>query len=838
MDFNKLRTQKQKTKVIDPIDIFRRLAKPAGINDLYTSQAEVLSAWFNCRSEKDTVLKLHTGGGKTLVGLLVAQSTLNETGEPVLYLTPNTQLVKQTIEKANAIGISAVAYESGKPLNDAFVNGNAIMVATYKALFNGKSKFGIRGSANSQNVAAVILDDAHAAFSIIRESFTLEVIAKKNRTLFENLSNLFRSAFKEVDRLGTFDDILTGSEFAVLEVPYWAWNQKIEVVRELLKPEIDNYDMVWPLLRDNLHLCHVLISRKSFTITPIQPLINLFPTFFDAKRRIFMSATIADDSDIISTFDAGVKSVKSALTSRSLAGISERMILVPDLMRFKTNSKDVITKLLEWTSEMNLGSIILTASDKSAQDWADVATIAKGSQEAEKFISELQRRVTSGPIVFANRYDGMDLPGDSCRLLIMSRLPMGTSNYDLFKSSALFGGDSVIKMMAQRIEQGIGRGSRGSGDYCVVILTGADLSGWISKETNFGFLTSATKAQIDIGIQMSKEIENLEDLKELIQQSYDRKKDWVEYHAETLAELIDENAKSNLHLEQALVERKAVNLWQDGYFEKAIYKIEDFLANSTNLDNQSRGWMRQLSARIANNWGNFELSEEKQRDAYSLNRNLIRPRVLPPYRTLPLPGDQAKSIIEQLSSFHNRRGFIKAFDYNASFLHADASANQFEKALCDLGKMIGIEAERYDNNGEGPDVLWLLPNKSGFVIEAKSRKNDKNSLTKAEHGQLLVAAEWFGKNYPTYTCIRVSVHPKNHATKAAVAGYSYVLTYDKLAALIADARLIISLLSESLKNKDDLLVECENLLLKSNVRFDQLATSYLVPFKELDNDKI
>ena len=65
VDFNKLRTQKIKSKAIDPIEIFRRLPKPPGINNLYTSQAEVLQAWFGRRTERDTVLKLHTGGGKT-----------------------------------------------------------------------------------------------------------------------------------------------------------------------------------------------------------------------------------------------------------------------------------------------------------------------------------------------------------------------------------------------------------------------------------------------------------------------------------------------------------------------------------------------------------------------------------------------------------------------------------------------------------------------------------------------------------------------------------------------------------------------------------------------------
>src|SRR5215510_4388698 len=115
VDFEKLRTKKNKAKAIDPIEIFRRLPKPPGINDLYTSQAEVLKAWFPKRTDRDVVLKLHTGGGKTLVGLLLAQSSINEVGDPVLYLAVNTQLVNQTLQKAKSYGIDAVPYVSRAP---------------------------------------------------------------------------------------------------------------------------------------------------------------------------------------------------------------------------------------------------------------------------------------------------------------------------------------------------------------------------------------------------------------------------------------------------------------------------------------------------------------------------------------------------------------------------------------------------------------------------------------------------------------------------------------------------------------------------------------------------
>jgi replicative superfamily II helicase len=832
VDFEKLRTKKKKAKAIEPLEIFRRLPKPPGINDLYTSQAEVLQTWFERRNDRDVVLKLHTGGGKTLVGLLMAQSTLNETGEPVLYLAPTVQLVNQTLEKAKAHGIAAVAYERNKPLKDDFINANAIMVATYRALFNGRSKFGLRGGGQPQGVSAVILDDAHVAFSVVRESFTLDVDSAADRPRYESLAGLFRRAFRDTDRLGTFDDIVSGAEYAVLEVPYWAWHEQLDAVREQLKSDADQYTLVWPLLRDQLHLCHALISRNAFTITPILPLVNAFPTFSEAPRRIYMSATIADNSEIVRTFDANPQSVQNALTSRSLAGVSERMILIPDLMSFKFDVRAAIKRLAEWTSKQNLGAIILVPSDKAAAQWSDVATVAEGSQNVETLVEALQAGKTSGPAVFANRYDGIDLPGNSCRLLIMNGLPMGTSSYELFRASALYGGATITRMLAQRIEQGIGRGARGSGDHCVVLLAGADLAAWIAKDANFRFLTSATRAQLTMGAEISKEVEDLKDLAQTIKRSFDRDQGWTEYHAETLAELIDEDTPDKLRFSQAAAERKAINLWHDGYHEQAITRIEKALSEAQGLDLQTRGWMEQLAARIADRWGHSDRAEDLQRQAYASNRNLLRPRVRPPYRPLPIPNAQEHAIVQQIGGYRLRRGFLKSFEDIVVHLHHNASSNQFEQALAELASMIGVSADRHDTNGEGPDVLWLLPSRVGVVIEAKSRKKEKNALTKEEHGQLLIAAEWFANNYPNYRCVRVSVHPQNWATKAAVAGASHALTYEKLAALISDARVLLTALCESQLSDADLVAECSHLLAQSPLNADRLVDSYLVTFEE------
>src|SRR5260221_14701435 len=114
VDFRKLRSTKVQPPATDPLEIFRRLPKPPEIADLYTSQAEVLRAWYDRQDERDLVIKLHTGGGKTLVGLLIAQSIMNKTHAPVLYLSPTTQLVEQIAEKAKSYSIPVVVYEKEK----------------------------------------------------------------------------------------------------------------------------------------------------------------------------------------------------------------------------------------------------------------------------------------------------------------------------------------------------------------------------------------------------------------------------------------------------------------------------------------------------------------------------------------------------------------------------------------------------------------------------------------------------------------------------------------------------------------------------------------------------
>ncbi|MGO2095092.1 MAG: DEAD/DEAH box helicase family protein [Mammaliicoccus sciuri] len=830
VNFKKLDNYESKKDPIIPEDIINRHRKPEYFNDLFSNQKEILNNWYENRNNRDTVIKLHTGGGKTLVGLLIAQSTMNELREPVLYLTPNNQLVQQTIIMAKDFGIPTVTYQKGKPLDSEFINGKSIMVASYQSLFNGKSKFGVArsGPGVPQEIGGIILDDAHTSFPILRESFTIRLDA--GTEVYRELIEIFREDFKKIDRLGTYEDVISNKESNVLEVPFEAWISKFSNIKEILVRNNISDNIQWPLLRDHLNMCHALVSSKEVVITPILPLIDQFPSFTNCKRRIYMSATITDDSDLIRMFNADNTSVQKPLRSSSLAGISERMILTPEFMPFDYN--DEINKtLIKWLVEQkSINSIILTPSFKESEKYESIGQIIESN--IDNIVEKLKSGHLNKPVVFSNRYDGIDLPQDACRLLVMSGLPRGNSTYEMYLSSVLSDDSTIASILAQRIEQGMGRAARGSGDHCIVLLLGNDLFSWISKEKNFNKLTNATKAQLRVGEMVSKAIGSPNELAQTILQGIERDQDWITHHNTKLSEMMNED-NFVMNFDLAEVERKALNLWKNGYHDKAIDKIEKYLEKS-DLNERLRGWHEYNIARISYDWNNTKKSEDMHKQAFFHNSNLNRPVTPPPYRKITIPGKQSKEIVRKIGNYRKRLGHLATFDEIVKNLHKDATSNQFEKALDDLGKVLGFNSQRLDNNGSGPDLLWLISDRQAIIIEAKSRKKEKTAFNKAEHGQLLVAGEWFKKEYPKYDYILASIHPNADATPNAWADSTYVLTYKNLNSLIDETRALMKKLVSSQLNENDLEIECETLLASSNLSPDNLIAKYFKNFTPLN----
>jgi replicative superfamily II helicase len=71
----------------DPRKIFTALKRDtAKFKRPSDEQGDVFDAWYGKRGRTDNTLKMNTGSGKTVVGLLCLQSSLNEGVGPAVYV--------------------------------------------------------------------------------------------------------------------------------------------------------------------------------------------------------------------------------------------------------------------------------------------------------------------------------------------------------------------------------------------------------------------------------------------------------------------------------------------------------------------------------------------------------------------------------------------------------------------------------------------------------------------------------------------------------------------------------------------------------------------------------
>ena len=146
VDFKKRLAGKKAGKEIDPAKLYETLDRAHDKGPLRPSQLSALNDWFAThRKDRDVIVKLHTGQGKTLVGLLMLQSRLNSDEGPVVYLCPDNFLIDQTCEQAKQFGLATCRADPELP--DAFLNSEKILVTSVQKLFNGLTKFGLNRKA-------------------------------------------------------------------------------------------------------------------------------------------------------------------------------------------------------------------------------------------------------------------------------------------------------------------------------------------------------------------------------------------------------------------------------------------------------------------------------------------------------------------------------------------------------------------------------------------------------------------------------------------------------------------------------------------------------------------
>jgi tetratricopeptide (TPR) repeat protein len=761
MDFSNISVKKREQLPIDPIEIFHKakISDP-NINDLWLAQGDALREWHASRNIPDIGVVLNTGAGKTLVGLLIAQSLVNETHSQVLYACSSIQLVEQTAEKAIGYGLGVTTYFGGNFSNDLFLQGKAPCITTYQALFNGRSIF------FRKEISAVIFDDAHAAEHLLRDHFSLQISRSNFPAQFSEIVELFRSYHRDIGKglsYGELSDSISGTLFFI--PPFVVQTHIHELQRILGAAGLaagTNTMFAWEHLKDHIDVCCLLISSSSITITPPVVPVQTLPYFEKKTRRVFLSATLGASDAFARTFG---KSPDLVISPATTAGECERMILMPSRLDSCVDDVELSKRLLAHRK-----SLIMVPTYARAEKWAGFANPPDKAHVTEA-VNEFKANTASVKLLLAARYDGVDLPGDTCRIMVIDDLPMGVGPLERYLWEYLNLSNTFRTSIASRIVQSFGRISRGMSDHGVVVLTGDRLVQWILVPRNAAILPPFLQKQISLGYEVSEKAQTEADFSAAIDKMLNRDEGWCDAYADFLSNAEAEKNSDDNSVLTKLANNEAhyaVHMWNRDY-ENAIKCLRGSLDDAFNVSASTGAWHSLWLGYAYSLSGDNDSAEELYRRSHSAQRN-IPP--LPPMVNARDTQVFPSQVIEAAQLFIKRAdsalGTPRNMETGLAHLDGSGSSGQTEEGLRVLGELLGMTSTRPDKEfGTGPDVLWLVEGLPALCIEVKTNKEPDSNYQKKEVGQLSDHIQWVKDNTTATEIIPVFVGPLRPATSTA-----------------------------------------------------------------------
>lgn len=764
IDFRKKLDKSVIEKKVNPTEIYDSLDRRSIAGPLRPAQRKILEEWFKTHTNnKDLIIKLHTGEGKTLIGLLILQSKINSGNGPCLFICPNIYLVQQVIRDAKKFGIGFCTIGDDNSIPNEFIDGEKILITHVQKVFNGKTIFGLGN--DYVHVENIILDDSHACIDSIKNTFTINV--KWDHQIYKEILELFKDALPEQGE-GTFLEIANGDFNSFLPIPYWNWIEKSEEILQILSKYRDEREITfsWPFIKDNLKNCQAFISGQNLEITPIHIPIEKFSSFNNASQRILMSATTQDDTFFIKGLGFNPEAIKKPLDNPTQIWSGEKMLVIPSLIDESLDRNEMVN-ILAKPSSKNYGVVSIIPSFSKSDTYKALGSIVPKSNEIASVVLHLKKGNFNQTVVFANRYDGIDLPDETCRILIFDGKPFFDSLADRYEESNRLGSDSINIKIAQKIEQGLGRSVRGEKDYCLILIIGADLIKFIKSSRTKKYFSLQTQKQIEIGMEIaqmaSEEISEknkpFEVVKSLMKQSIKRDEGWKEFYKEEMNKILPITTISRLY-EVLTLERKAAVMSYAGEYEKSCNLIQNIIDEHC-TDDSEKGWYIQIMARYKYHISKSD-SNSLQKSAFLKNHELLKPSEGITYKKIDFINEnRIKRIIKWLKLHKDFEDLMLSVEDILSDLEFGVSAEKFELAFKELGIMIGFLSERPDKEfKKGPDNLWCGVSNEYFLFECKSEVNvERQEINKHEAGQMNTHCAWYESQYAESPVKRILIIP-------------------------------------------------------------------------------
>jgi len=321
-------------------------------------------------------------------------------------------------------------------------------------------------------------------------------------------------------------------------VPFWVWQKECRNIYESISVEVYKDEkfvlLNLPLMRDNWRTANCVISARRAEITLKGTPINKIASFEEAQRRIFMSATLADDSVFVSSIGLKEKDLSNIITPEKANDIGERLIIFPKHLNPKITDDEIKREIYNIAKQHNV--VVIVPSFDRVNFWNDInptQILSSSEDNIQSGIDRLRKGELVGLTILVNKYDGIDLPDDACRMLVIDGFPSIRSEYDLVIQGMNPNDNRLCREQIQKIEQGMGRGVRSNNDYSSIVLMGEKLADVIVNQHGKDFFSSATLEQWNLSQQLWDQLmektlnPTIEDIFGLTKYIFKRDQEWI-----------------------------------------------------------------------------------------------------------------------------------------------------------------------------------------------------------------------------------------------------------------------------------------------------------------------
>jgi len=714
--------------------------------DAMDHQKQVMKLYMEDALDRpDVALQLPTGSGKTLVGLLIAEWRRRKFKEKIVYLCPTKQLVNQVVEQAEEkYGITVRGFTRSKNDYDStakaeYQNADCVAITTYSSLFNTNPFF------NDADI--IILDDAHASENYISHFWSLQInrLESELSSLHEALCLILKPFLKSYDyaRLrgeyndkmgsGWVDKITTKDLISIRD-------EVIEVIDA--HKDVSDIGFTWSLIRDHLHACQIYLSSNSILIRPLIPPTWTHDAFSNPKQRIYMSATLGSGGDLERLM--GRKSIYRIPVPGEWdkQGVGRRFFIFPEMSFDKAKTDELKIELMKKAGR----SLVLVPNNNLLDEVSAVVSKEIGFDIYKSTDIEVSKKVfiesPKSVAIMSNRYDGIDFPGDECRLLFIEGLPKATNLQEKFIMHRMTAAILFNERIQTRVLQAIGRCTRSLEDYSAIVISGEDLTNYLGNIKKREYFHPELQAELKFGIEQSKDAE-VSDLVENFEIFFENGDKWEEANND----IVLERKKCNMEVMAEVKELESIandeidyqiNLWK-GDFPSALSSAEKIIGGLSFPELKGyRAWWNYLAgsaAYLSAESGDTKLlvkarqhyeTAKKANTCTTWLSSLSRIEEISDYISEEVSGmDQIERVEEILSSLGavNERKYAA---YEKSILEGIENEKTFEDAHKKVGELLGFNADKIESDGS-PDPWWISGNIC-FVFEDHAGANSDTTL--------------------------------------------------------------------------------------------------------------